>query len=452
VGIDAALAVTGADVSTIEALLDRQLLVRRGDGLGMLETIREYASERLAEDGDADAAHLRHAEFWTTVAEQAERGFEGPDWRAWRHRVLAAVHDFRAALAWSIAHDHTELALRTATALQAFWAFSSQYGEAHRWLTEALTADCGRAPALVRAAALWARSMFPQGSLDQAEQDAHDALTIYVRASDRVGMSLRVAASSDLYAYRGDFATATAIAARAIDLAESAGDDTALAWAYWFGIDAAADFDVAQSHLAGALTLAHRTGAGWRVGRMLQRIAFIATESGRYREAQMLLAEALPQAQLAEDHQIVADIHGNQTIACLHAGDYDGAARAAAEQLILARRERVKWITEGLLIPAALAAERDRADAAAALYGGAEELHNARVRLHSERLQFEQITERHIEKLRARQPLRWTLGVERGRSMTYDELIDLALGACDPAPARSLSPSQTSQPDRDGAS
>ena len=146
VSIDAALAVTGAELATLEALLDRQLLVRRDDGLGMLETIREYAAERLAEDGDADAAHLRHAQYWTTVAEQADRGFEGPDWRAWRQRTLAAINEFRAAWSWSISHGHTELALRTATALRMFWAFSEQDTEAHRWLTDALGRRPRRAP------------------------------------------------------------------------------------------------------------------------------------------------------------------------------------------------------------------------------------------------------------------------------------------------------------------
>jgi predicted ATPase len=64
VTIDAALAVTGAELATLEALVDRQLLVRRDHRLGMLETIREYAAGRLAGDGDAEAAHLRHARYW----------------------------------------------------------------------------------------------------------------------------------------------------------------------------------------------------------------------------------------------------------------------------------------------------------------------------------------------------------------------------------------------------
>jgi hypothetical protein len=430
VSVDAALAVTGADLSTLEALLDRQLLVRRDDGLGMLETIREYAAERLAEGGDAGVAHLRHAEFWTTVAEQADRGFEGPDWRAWRERTLAAVNDFRAALAWSIAHGHADLALRTATALRAFWAFSSQHGEAHRWLTDALTADRGRAPAEVRAAALWARSMLARVSLDQAERDIADALAIHARTGDRAGTSLCLSSSSNLHTYRGDHATAKAIAAQAVELAESADDVTAMTWARWFSVDAAEDVDAAQPHLAAALALAHQTGADWRVGHLLETVAFIATESGRYGEAQTLLAEALPAARLAGDHQCVAYIHGTRAIACLYAGDPDAAAAAAAEQLILARRRRGTWITEGLLVAADLAAQRHLADDAAALYGGAAGLNRARVQYSSERLQFQRITERHIERLRTAQPLRWSLGVERGRSMDYDALIDLALEAC----------------------
>ena len=208
--IDAALAVTGAEVVTLEALVDRQLLIRRDDRLGMLETIREYAAERLADDG---ADHLRHAQYWMTIAEQGDRGFEGPDWRDWRLRTLESINEFRAARSWSLAHGHTELALRTATALRTFWAFSNQHPEAHRWLTDALTADRGHSPATVRAAALWARSMLPNVSLDQAEQDAADALAMYERAGDPAGMALCLAASSGFHSYRGEKAAASAIAA-----------------------------------------------------------------------------------------------------------------------------------------------------------------------------------------------------------------------------------------------
>jgi predicted ATPase/DNA-binding SARP family transcriptional activator len=433
VSIDAALAVTGAAVATLEALVDRQLLVRRDHRLGMLETIREYAAERLADNGDADADHLRHARYWMSIAEQSDRGFEGPDWRAWRVRTLEAVNEFRAASSWSIAHGHTELALRTATALRTFWAFSNQHPEAHRWLTDALTADGGHSPPRVRAAALWARSMLPNVSLDQAEQDAADALAMYERAGDPAGMALCLAAASGFHSYRGEIATASAIADQAADLAESAGDAIAMTWAYWFRVDVAT-FERAQAHLPAALALAHWTGADWRAPQLLQRVAFIAIAEGHYGEARLLHAEALAPARRAHDDQCVAAIHGDEAIACLLTDDDAAAAGAAAAQLALARRKRVTWITYGLLVTAALAARRDLADDAAALYGRAEQLLGARVRYVSERKVFRRITERHLETLRAAQPLRWSLGMERGRSMTFDALIDLALDTCDLAP------------------
>jgi hypothetical protein len=175
--------------------------------------------------------------------------------------------------------------------------------------------------------------MFPHGSLEQAERDAAEALVLYTRAGDRPGMALCLAAACGLQSYRGDAAAETASAARAVALAESTGDEIALTWAYWFSADAAPDVEVSRPRLAAALALANHTGAAWRVGRLLQRAGFIATESGSYPEAQILLAEALPPALRAEDHQCVADIHGTRAIACLYAGDTEGAARAAAQQL-----------------------------------------------------------------------------------------------------------------------
>ena len=220
VSIEAALAVTGADVPTLEALLDRRLLLRRDDRVGMLVTIREFAAEHLTESGEADATHLRHAEFWRDFAEQAARGFESADWADWRTRALDAMSDLRAALAWTIAHGRNDVALRTAAALRGLWEFSSQHQEAWQWLTEALAADQGRADSRVRAAALWARSMFPSVSLEQAERDAADALELYAQVGDRAGMALCRAAAVAPHVYRGDFRTAMVLAAQAVELAD----------------------------------------------------------------------------------------------------------------------------------------------------------------------------------------------------------------------------------------
>src|SRR4051794_17121241 len=77
-----------------------------------------------------------------------------------------------------------------------------------------MVADRGRAPARVRAAALWARAMLPSVSLDQAGEDAADALALYARADDRAGMALCLAALSSVHEHRGEHASAMAAADR----------------------------------------------------------------------------------------------------------------------------------------------------------------------------------------------------------------------------------------------
>jgi hypothetical protein len=429
VSVDAALAVTGAELSTITALVDRQLLVRRDDRIGMLETIREYAAERLRDDGDLEAAYLRHAEFHAALAEQSAAGFEGRDWRVWQERVRSAIDDLRAAMSWSLTHHRSELALRTATALRAFWIFSNQHAEAHRWLTAALANDDGEVPAETRAAALWARSMLPSVSLQQAEQDAAEGLRLFTQARNRTGMALCLAAASSVHSYRDEPALAVALATQAIELAEATADPTALNWAHWERVDAET-FQEAQARLPAALALAYRSGADWRVAQLLQRVAFMAIAEGRYAEASELHAEALTPARHAEDHQCVAAIHGNEAVARLLAGDRDRAARAAREQLLLARGQRVSFITFGLLVTSALAAGLHRDDEAAALHGRAEELFDARHRFPTEAHLFGEITRRHISSLREARPLRWARHAERGRAMAFDALIDMALDLC----------------------
>ena len=343
----------------------------------------------------------------------------------------AAVNEFRAAWSWSIAHGHTELALRIATALRTFWAFSNQHPEAHRWLTDALAADPGHAPATVRAAALWARSMLPSVSLDQAEQDAADALAIYARAGDRAGMALCLAATSSFHAHRGDHTTAASIAAQAVDLAESAGDASAMTWAYWFRVDNAR---LRQRTIPPPGGAHPRPPDRRRLARphLLQRTAFIAISEGTTTKHGCCTPRRCRRRDGAG--RPVRRRHPRRRGDRLPPRRRRGRRRpAAAAQLILARRRRVTWITYGLLVTAALAARRDLTDDAAALYGRAERLLDARARYLSERQCSGTSPSATSRACATAQPLRWSLGMERGRSMAFDALIDLALDVCDPA-------------------
>jgi predicted ATPase len=424
--IDAAVTVTGCHLETVEQLLDRNLLVRRGARVSMLDTIREFAAERLGEAADGNDTRLRHAQYWTHVADHAEAGLNGPDWQAWQRRTLGDVNEFRAALLWSLAHERIELALRMAAGLRGLWAFSQQQPEGYRWLSAALAADRERAPAAVRARALWARAMFPRVS-ENAGDDAASAFALYEEVGDAAGMSLSLSAASHHHLFNGDRSAAAAAASRAVELAEASGDDQALMWAYDFTVLTSEDSATAQGYLPDALSVVSQTGASWRVGLLLNVVAYAAIEEGRYGQARRLLGQALETVREIEDDQGLPYTLGNQAVASILDGDDVAAANAVESQLATAAQLSETFIGEALLVAAALAAKRERDDDAAALAGMAWKLLNAQTRLGSENAVLKRLSDQCFEAPRQRDHAGWEDAVNRGRSSSREELVETAL-------------------------
>jgi hypothetical protein len=93
--LDAAEEIVEADVDGLQSLVDKSLVRRTGERFWMLETIGEFARERLAASHDADAIGRRHAEWFLALAEEAEpflKGAEQPAWlRRWRTSTTTSV-------------------------------------------------------------------------------------------------------------------------------------------------------------------------------------------------------------------------------------------------------------------------------------------------------------------------------------------------------------------------
>jgi len=103
---EAAEQICGADADTLQSLLDKNLLERRDSERGsrywMLETIRDYALERLAEGGEEEETRRRHAEHFAAFAESAEVAvLHSEGQAAWVERVEAEHDNLPGALAWS---------------------------------------------------------------------------------------------------------------------------------------------------------------------------------------------------------------------------------------------------------------------------------------------------------------------------------------------------------------
>ena len=118
----------------------------------MLETIRHFARERLADDPDAEATRGRHLEYFLARAEEAGPRLERGDQVMWLDDLEADVDNLRAALDWAEQRGESELLLRLAAALWLYWLVRCRFEEGTAWLHTALVA--APAQTYTRAAAL----------------------------------------------------------------------------------------------------------------------------------------------------------------------------------------------------------------------------------------------------------------------------------------------------------
>jgi predicted ATPase/transcriptional regulator with XRE-family HTH domain len=104
----------------------------------MLETIREYAAERLQASAEYASLRQHHALYYVSLVETAEPQLRGAEEIRWFDQLLDERHNLRAALIWAREHEQVELGLRLAVALSMFWAVQGYLAEGRAWLDEFL--------------------------------------------------------------------------------------------------------------------------------------------------------------------------------------------------------------------------------------------------------------------------------------------------------------------------
>lgn len=291
----------GATAFALRSLVTKNLLQqeqREGqERYRMLETIREYASERLVEHGEADMAQGRHAAYYLAVAEQAGAEADGLI-------QLGAEHtNIRAALQYSLDGGDPVTALNLGAAMWRFWITHGHLSEGMRWLMLALEAGKG-APEEVRAAALKGAGnlAFNAGDYPLTRRLYENGLALRRASGDKQGMAQLLNNLSVLELTTGNY-------------------------------------EEAKSLLRESLALKRELGDAQGVAASLANLAIIERDQGSYAEARALQEESLThRREMGEKQGIALALHG---LACITLIQGDDALASALLKESLAISEEL---------------------------------------------------------------------------------------------------------------
>ena len=371
---------------------------------GMLEPVRQYARQKLGEDREeAEAAARAHAEFFLALSEAAAQELRGPRQVGWLDRLETESANLRSAISWALAAGEAGIATRFGWALWVFWWLRGYQREGRRWMEALLDTD---PPAALRARA--------------------------VQVANAMAYTL------------GDFEACEGYSAEALALSREAGDTLGAAYALCgLGLDAVnrGEFGAAASRFEEALPLFRRSGEKGQEPIVRVWLGTVLLAGGDRDRAVAEFEEGLDQARRRGDRLGSYNALYNLAQVAQARGDHALAFRMLEEGVSLSwemgDRANLAYFLEGLAVAVGLRGEDERA---AVLLGASEgSLEVAGAPVYNYYRPDAALRERVVAEARA------VLGGsafegarERGRSMTFEQAVEYALGR--DAPRRSDGP------------
>jgi predicted ATPase/DNA-binding SARP family transcriptional activator len=441
--IQSAEQVTGAELEALEGLVEKHLLVRRADRLLMLETVREYARERLDAHPQAARIHARHCRHYLALVERAEPELFTRGEAEWLPRLDAEIDNLRTALNWGLHHQPT-LALRLAGLLPKFWEVSGRNAEGLVWLGSVLDAvDADAVPIEDRARALRARvhldeeTLFARGAaLERARARAAEAVALSRRTGDPAAVADALLGLAALeMGERFPQPRWGALAEEALALAREADDARLIAFAL-MNRALALPPDQSEPELEEAAKALRGLGATRSLIFLYSNAAYNALKIGQPDLARLLLDQAAPLAREIGNPVPLVYVCGNRGLEALFNGDLERARDAFHEELRLCQEHVLPLVaTEGLAGLAAIAIRRGDPDHAAQLLGAAT-AHG----LIADADVMAQLEDQFFGPARtALGQERWSKAEAEGSALNLHQAIALALTP-DPTPLRSGAP------------
>jgi predicted ATPase/class 3 adenylate cyclase len=336
--LDAAAAVAAADLDTLQSLVHKSL-VRFADGrFWMLETIRQFALERLDETGDAEDVRRGRAAYFLELGELAKPELRAAGSSVWFDRLQAEHDNLRAVLGDALEHGRAEVALRLGGAIWLFWLARGFWSEGRRWLESALAGSAEGEPCL-HFDALWGAGLLAvwQGDLERGRAVADELLALSAETDSALIRAVGCDIAGLVAATRGDWDSAAQLYAETAQLSRELGDS-------------------------------------WLLAIAVNNLGDVALNRGEYERALELFEESLASGREEQDQDRVARALINLGLTTLMLGDVS-RTRALMRDALIAARDI--GLVEGFIhgfVGLGAAYAREDPDRAARLIGRADKL------------------------------------------------------------------------------
>jgi predicted ATPase len=338
----------GDILDLLTSLTDKSLVVADpsdGDSrFRLVETVRQYAREKLLESGVGKAVRERHLDYFLSLVEEAEPKLTGAEQGAWLLRLENEHDNLRAALEWSIAATGSRRSLRLCGALQRFWMTRGHLSEGMAWCARVLNTTEAEAPTLERAKVLNGAGLLAYHRIDYPAARARheESLAIRRHLGDRRGVAASLGNLGIVALDQGDLASARAMHEESLAIARELGNRNGIARSLGnLGMVASAerDFEAARALFEECLAMLRELGdkGGIAIGlHSLGGVAFeqadLAAAKAYYDESLKILAELGNRVRISYSLEEIAAVIAAQGDS-LRAARIWGAAQRLREEI-----------------------------------------------------------------------------------------------------------------------
>jgi predicted ATPase/class 3 adenylate cyclase len=389
-----------AILNLLTGLVEKSLVVYEegSERYRLLETVRQYARDRLLERGESEQVRGAHVGYFLHLAEEAEAHLRGAEQAEWLDRLEREHDNLRTALEWSVSEKDEEdrshpssfrlhpFGLRLARALTVFWTRRRYLQEGRGWLARAL--EHGKdAEASLRGRALHAAGLLAmlQGDAGTAQAYGEASLAIWRDLGDRGASATALRLLGGVATHRGDYEMAKALFEESLTIWREIGNQSGVASA----LDSLAiialqqgDFEAVRSLSAATLAMWQELGDPSQVAHALLNLGHAARFQGDYAQARGHYEECLTLAGELGDRGLAAWARSDLGRVALCENDAAAARSHLSESLTVwgavGNRQGVIRCLEGLALQAwAQEQHPEGARRAARLFGAAEALREA---------------------------------------------------------------------------